>query len=175
MSIASRPKNFQYMALIAMIVGIILVIYPERALSAVIITIGALLILSSAASIVDYYKLKGNSLHPTTSMLFNGVVSAVVGVILVMSPLFFISFILTILSILLLLGSLGQLFSLVYVKNKGTKVPVYVFIVPSLLLILSIVMLAAPIDSAKTITSMLGFGIIIYSAMEIISFYTLRD
>lgn len=174
MNLASRPKNFQYMALLAIIVGIILVVYPETTLSIVIITIGAILILSSVASVMDYYKLKRNSLHPTPSMLFNGVVSAVVGAILVMSPLFFIGFILTILSVLLLLGSLGQLFTLGYVKNKGTKVPAYVFIVPSLLLILSIIMLAAPIDSAKTITTMLGFGIIIYSSMEIISFYALK-
>lgn len=174
MNIASRPKNFQYMALIAIIVGIILAIYPERALSSVIIIIGAMLILSSVASIMDYYRLKRRAMEPSDSMIFNGVVSVVVGVILVMSPLFFIGFILTILAILLLVGSIGQLITLGYSKRKGTTIPVYLFIIPLILLILSVIMLAAPIESATTVTSMLGYGIIIYAAMELISLYVLR-
>lgn len=162
------------MAIAAIVVGIVLVIYPATALTIVIITIGALLMLSAIASIVDYYKLKNHHLHPSPSMIFNGVVSAIVGVILIISPLFFVSFLLTLLSILLLLGSIGQLITLAYGRSKGAVIPIYLFIVPILLLILSVVMLTAPQDSAITITSMFGYGIIIYSAMELISLYGIK-
>lgn len=162
------------MALVAIIVGIILAIYPEKALSSVIIIIGAMLILSSVASVLDYYRLKRRAMEPSDSMIFNGIVSVLVGVILVMSPLFFIGFILTILAVLLLVGSIGQLITLGYSRRKGITVPTYLFIIPLLLLVLSIIMLAAPIDSATTVTSMLGYGIIIYAAMELINFYVLK-
>lgn len=174
MNLSARPKNYQFMAILAIIVGIILVIYPTTALTLVIVAIGALLLLSAIASIVDYYKLKKHNLHPSSSMIINGVMSTIVGVILIVSPLFFVNFLLTLLSILLLLGSIGQFITLAYGRSKGAVIPIYMFIVPVLLLILSIVMLTAPQESAVTITSMFGFGIIIYSAMELISLYVIK-
>lgn len=164
------------MAIIAIIIGVVLIIYPATTLSMVIISIGALLLISSASSIVDYFKLKGRSLKPSQTMLFNGGVSAIVGIVLIMSPLFFIGFLLSILSVLLLLGSLSQIISLVYAKNKGVIMPAYVFIVPLLLFILSIVMLTmSPEKMAVELTIMFGYGIVIYSVMELISYYRLRN
>ena len=102
--------------------------------------------------------------------MFNSVVSIIVGSILVTSPLFFIGFLLTILSVLLFIVSLGQLVMLWDMRTKGVNVIGYIFIVPSLLLITSTIMIFAPINSASTITMMFGLGIIFYSAMELYSY-----
>ena len=171
MNITSRPKHFQMMAIVAIILGIILVAYPTTSLFYIVITIGALLILSSTASIIEYYKLKKErKLSPSSTLMFNSVVSIIVGSILVTSPLFFIGFLLTILSVLLFIVSLGQLVMLWDMRTKGVNVIGYIFIVPSLLLITSTIMIFAPINSASTITMMFGLGIIFYSAMELYSY-----
>ena len=171
MNITSRPKHYQIMAIIAIILGVILVAYPSSSLSYIVISIGALLIISSAASIFEYYKLKReNRLSPSSSLFFNGVVSIIVGCLLISSPLFFIGFLLTILSIILFVASFGQLVMLWKMRTNGIKVIGYIFIVPSLILITSTVMIFAPINSASSITMMFGAGLIIYSTMELYSY-----
>lgn len=158
-----------FRAIIAILTGLILVIYPQMALSLIIYALGAMLIISSAASVIDYGKRKTASYTPPLSIMIGSVVSLLVGVILVLSPLFFVSFLLTLLSLLLLLGAIWQIGILLQFKRSGVIVSLYRFIIPVILFLLGVSMIAAPIDSAKTITTMFGYGTIIFGIYEIIS------
>ncbi len=167
----TQIKGTPIIAVIAIIIGIILLIYPETTLSLILYTIGALLIISGIASIMDFYRLKKNSLHPSNTMILNGVISCLVGIVLVSSPLFLVGFMLTILSIILILMSLGQIINLFSAKRAGAPITKIMFTMPLILFGLGLVMLSAPIHSSITITSMFGAGVIIFSSMELVSYY----
>lgn len=162
-------KKGIYRAVIAIVVGLILVIYPTATLSLIIYSLGAMLIISSALSIMEYYKHKSATYTPPASILVGAVTSLLIGVVLVLSPLFLINFLLTLLSLLLLIGSVWQIGSLLRLKSVGALVSLYQFIIPSILLLLAISMLASPTDSVATITRMFGYGVIMFGGSEIIS------
>lgn len=175
MNIYSKPKYFQVMAIVAIIVGIILVAYPVTALSYIVITVGALLIISAASSLVEYYRLKNErSIAPSTSIVLNSVVTILIGGLLIISPLFVIDVLVKILSIILLIASGTQLVTFLTLKSKKVIVPMYMFIAPSILLIASLIMIFASIQSVATIIMMFGVGIIIYAAVELFSYYTIN-
>lgn len=175
MNVYSKPKYFQIMAIVAIIVGIILVAYPVTALSYIVITIGALLILSAASSLVEYYRLKNeHHISTSSSIMLNSVVSILIGGLLIISPLFVIDILVKILSIILLIASCAQVVTFMSLKSKKVVVPMYMFIAPLILLIASLIMIFASIQSVATIIMMFGVGIIIYAAVELFSYYTIN-
>lgn len=175
MNIYSKPKYFQLMAIIAILVGFILIVYPIDALTYMIITIGALLIISAAASLVEYYRLKNEHTSlPSKSIVINGVITILIGSILILSPLFVIDILVKVLSIILLFASGTQLVTFISLKSKKVIVPMYMFISPLILLVVSLIMIFASIESMATLIMMFGVGIIVYAAVELFSYYTIN-
>ncbi len=160
-------KSIPVMSVVAIIIGLVLILRPDTTLSLILFTVGTLLIISSIASIVDYYRLQRNSFHPSSVMMLNGIISGLVGLVLVVSPLFLMGFLLTLISIVIILGSMGQLINLLSFRRAGMNVSGVLFVMPFALLVIGIYMLSSPIDSVITITTLLGIGIIIFSALEL--------
>lgn len=172
MNILSSTKQNQIISFISILIGVILVIYPIVSLNYIVVLLGGILILTSLISIVEYYKVRKSG-DLTNSIMFNSVIVIIIGCFLVISPLFFIRFILIVLAILLLLGSLSQIISLL--RSRGNyNIPAYLFIVPVLLFVCSLIMLFAPINSVATVIRIFGYGIIIYSVLNLYSYYTIK-
>ncbi len=167
-------KSIPIMSVVAIVVGIVLIIYPTATLNVILFTVGAMLIISALSTYLRYANLKKSSLHPSKSMLLSVVVSGAIGLILVVSPLFLIGFIMILISVVLILGSVGQLITLLTIKRSGVAVQPLLYIIPAALLCLGFVMLAEPVSSAAQITSMFGAGIVLFSAMELINYMLKR-
>ncbi len=169
-----QTKGVPFIAIVAMIIGIVLIISPTTALSLIMFIIGALMIISSIASITEYYRLKNKGFHPSAIMVASGVTSGLLGLLLVISPLLFVGFLLTMLAILMVLGSISQLISLFSVRNKGVAIPWGLLVTPLSIFFIGAYMLIRPIDSAATITSLFGVGLFIFATVELISYYIKR-
>lgn len=163
MELSSRPQNYKYVTILGLALGVVLAIFPAESLKSVIMIIAALIIISSLSSMWQYHK--AGVANPNMA---GNVITLIIGLVLGLSPLFFIGVLMTILSVSMLLASLSQLFVLNKLNKGGHSISPYTYISPSILLLLSITMLVAPISSVVTLTTMLGCGIAIYFLLELI-------
>lgn len=166
-----KPKNYVPQALLAIAIGLILIIWPDTALRWVVVVSGILLIISGIYSIVSYYTSKQRENAPSRMLLANGVIVLLFGIVLCISPLFFINFLMVLLGLLLVIGSAAQLWTLGIARRAAGAIPGILFIVPLLLLIAGLVIVFNPFSSARVATIMFGISALVFGAIQLYNAY----
>ena len=154
-----------FRALCAIIVGVLLIQYREQTVTWITIAIGVLFFLSGIISLATYYGAKrhfdglnnitvtdaeGNVLtgeRPTFPIV--GVGSVILGIILALMPSTFITWLMYILSAILILGAVNMFVALA-AAMKFARIGIVWWIVPSILLIVSIYLVFQPMEAAGT-------------------------
>ena len=153
-------------AIVAALLGVILIFCPENAIFYIVMTIGILFIIPALISLIRYFTYKREN-RPAMPFLIAGVGCLLFGVVLVSMPNFFVSVLMILLGIILLLGSIEQFYTLIRAA-KITKVPAYFYIVPSLILLAGVLVLFNPFATAKTLLILIGATCLIYGIMEFV-------
>ena len=156
-------RNFNYYALssiCALIIGILLVVWPGEAVRYLVITIGVLFmgVFGYLATAKRRQEAGIKSVFPVAA-----VGSALLGFWLMIMPDFFITTLMYVLGVLLVLAGLSQLFNFISVRSI-TKVPFLMYVVPVLVLLAGIVVLQA----ATLPFTILGVSAIVYSLTDLI-------
>ena len=147
-------RNFNYYALssiCALIIGVLLVVWPGEAVRYLVITIGVLFLLPGLIGIFGYMAMAKRREEAGIKSVFP---VAAVGRMYV-------------LGVLLVLAGLSQLFNFISVRNI-TKVPFLIYVVPVLVLLAGIVVLANPFQAATLPFTILGVSAIVYSLTDLI-------
>lgn len=170
-----RMKRLNYSVLrsiLALIVGVVLVVWPDVAVNYLVITVGALFFAIGLISIINYfvtnkegYKVSGFPFEGGGSMLF--------GLLLVAMPAFFVSILMYVLGFILIMGGCQQLYSLVMAR-KLTAVPLAFYIFPTLVLVAGVVVVINPFDVASAAFMLLGLTSVVYGLMELFTEFRFR-
>ena len=171
-------------AIIVLVTGFLLVRYREETMTWMTITVGILFLLSGLVSCIAYYFEKEKVAKKTAkaeqqegeqeeenlklpSFPIAGVGSIALGIILAVMPNTFITWVVYILAALLILGAVDQFMNLAR-SRQYARVPVYMWLFPTVILAIAILLISKPIETAQLPLLVLGWAFMYYGVLEFI-------
>ena len=148
-------------SLCALIMGILLVVWPEAAVIYLVITVGVLFLLPGLYGILAYFSSRGN-VFPVVALG-----SALLGIWLIVMPGFFVSILMYVLGALLVFGGVSQLMGFISARKLAGSVPGIFYVIPVLLLLAGILILVNPFEAAKVPFIVLGVSSIVYGLTDL--------
>ena len=121
----------------ALIIGLVLVLWPDAAVQYLVITLGVLFLIPGFISIISYFAAKPEQ-GVSRRFPIEGTGSLLFGLWLVVMPGFFADVLMFLLGFILILGGVQQIASL-SMARRWTVVPGAFYVVPSLILLAGIV------------------------------------
>lgn len=172
-----------FRALCAIIIGVLLVGNPDNTVKWLTVVIGAMFLLSGVISIaawissrsrtgdVDVYDAQGQLLTQRRPVFpFVGLGSVLLGLILVLMPGLFVKSLMYILGAIILLGAVSQFVTLVSL-NRTLRVPFFMWVCPSLILLAGLVVLLKPMETAALPLVITGWCLMLYGVVECVNAY----
>ena len=170
-------------AIIVLVTGFLLIRYREVTMTWMTITVGILFLLSGLVSCIAYYFEKEKVAKNTAkaeqqegqkeenlkspSFPIAGVGSIALGIILAVMPNTFITWVVYILAALLILGAVNQFMNLAR-SRQYARVPVYMWLFPTVILAIAILLISKPIETAQLPLLVLGWAFMYYGVLEFI-------
>ena len=154
--------------LFALILGLLLVIFPNEAGNFFVIAIGTIFLIPSLLSIASALSSKQGGFH----FPFFSVGSLLFGLWLIITPEFFVTLLTYVLGFVLLMGGVQQLSSL-QVARQWVKVSPYYYIVPVLILLAGLLALFNPGGVQRTAFLVIGCASLFYALQELVSWFSL--
>ena len=177
-----------FRAICAIAIGIMLVKYPDNTVTWITVAIGVLFLLSGIISVVVYYHslrqvakqeassngtyitdAEGNRMtidKPTFPIV--GVGSAILGLLLALTPNVFVTALMYIIGGILVLGAVNQFMNLLSARHFG-KVGFGYWIFPSLILLTGLYVIIKPMDPPRMAMYILGWCTLLYGVTELIN------
>ena len=149
----------------AIIVGVLLVAWPETAIVYLVIAVGALFFLPGIYAVLTYL-LKGRQMGMPFPLVSVG--SGLFGLWLMINPAFFVGILMYVLGAILVFAGISQLVNL-FSARKWTEVPVGYYVVPVLVLLAGLLVLANPFAAASVPFMILGISSIVYGVSELVN------
>lgn len=151
-----------------MVLGILLLFQSEITILSISYVLGAILIAIGVLAIIRFIKNTNNSTKSELDIVY-GVVTVILGLLIIQNPQAIASIIPIILGITIIINSATKLqysFELKANKNNQWKATMLVSIIST---ICGVVLLFNPFKGAVLLTQVVGIFIIIYSVLDIIS------
>ena len=146
-----KPFNYAVIGSIcALIVGILLMVWPDMAVNYLVVTVGVLFLLPGLLGIFSYFARAKARKEAGIRGVFPVVAlgSALFGAWLVIMPGFFIGILMYVLGALLVLGGVNQLVGFLSVRSY-VHVPAGMYVLPLLILAAGVVVLFNPFEAAE--------------------------
>ena len=159
-------------AIIALVGGLILVIWPETVKNSIMIILGSLILAVGIVSIVLSYTGKWRK-EKVPLLLLNSIVDIAFGLVLIIFPKFFTGLIMFVFGLILLIFGLGEIINL-FRTARAVRVPWPLYIGPAVTLILGVAMFFFPDKSGNALFVIFGATLLLYSISEFASTYTIR-
>ena len=170
-----------FRAICAIAIGIMLIKYPDNTVTWITIAIGVLFLLSGIISMVAYYHaLKNVSEYTITDAAGNvvagekptfpivGVGSAILGLMLALTPTVFVKALMYIIGAILVLGAVNQFMNLLNARKYG-KIGFGFWIFPSVILLVGLFVIIKPLAPAAMAMFVLGWCSLLYGVTELIN------
>ena len=177
-------KIFQssiFRAVCAIVVGVLLLKYPQDGVTWLTMAIGALFLLSGVIALIAYWHAKRHAGEYTITDQEGRVVSGgqptfpivgagsvILGLVLVITPNAFINGLMYMLAAILILGGITQLMSLVAARRLGS-VPFGYWVCPSLILLTGLFVMVKPMETAQLPLMILGWCSLLYGVIELVN------
>ena len=151
----------------ALVIGVLLVAWPEAAILYLVITIGVLFLVPGLFSVFGYL-IRGK--QDGSSFPIAGLGSLLFGIM----PAFFVGILMYVLGAVLVLAGISQIVNLSAARS-WTVVPGGFFVIPVLVLIAGIVVLFNPFTAAAVPFIILGVSSIVYGLSDLINIIRFRQ
>lgn len=155
----------------SLVIGVLLVVWPETAMIYLVITIGVLFLIPGLISLLGYFAHRTGEAKQMFPIAALG--SALFGLWLMIMPGFFVSILMYILGAFLVLAGIQLITSLLSAR-RNSVVPAGFFVIPVLVLLAGILVLLNPFATASIPFIILGVSCIFYSLSDLISYYKFR-
>ena len=166
-SIWKRTKtNIILMAIITFILGLILVIYPGAAALTICLILGWSLVAFGVVTIIMHFAAKNKTIN--RGSLAAGILELILGLWMVIFPVFWVRFLFIILGLLLLFHGFGDIGDAIEMKRCGGKGWVMAMIFAIVTLVLGVLVLIAPFAGAVTTVMICGFSLIFDAVTDVV-------
>jgi uncharacterized membrane protein HdeD (DUF308 family) len=170
-----------FRALCAIVIGGLLIKYPDNTMTGITIAIGALFLVSGIISIVTYfwskrhvseykiYDAEGNLVAGEQQTFpIVGIGSAILGLILALTPTAFVSALMYVIGAILILGAINQYMNLINGRRYG-RVSFWYWITPTLIMLTGIYVLVKPMTPLSMAMLILGWCTLVYGVVELVN------
>jgi uncharacterized membrane protein HdeD (DUF308 family) len=168
--ITTITRNSIIRSVLAIVAGLLMILWPYRMGEYMVMAIGALFIFAGIYTLVLY--VRSNNTRKTVHIV-SAVASLLLGVWLILVPDFFIKILMYVWGILLVLAGIQQIVALVAAR-RYMSVPVGYYILPSLIIAAGIVITAHPGLIISYTFIILGTLSLLYGLNELIGWYKFR-
>lgn len=173
-------------AVVAIIVGVLLVKYREDTMRWMTIAAGILFFLSGLISVIVYYYEKreiarspytfdqtGNEIRRHSPIFpFIGVGSMLLGIILMVMPTDLLIGVTYVLGAMLILGAASQLFNL-FMSRRFWSIPIIYWLFPTILLGIGILVVAKPMETATLPLKIIGWALMVFGVIECVNAFSI--
>ena len=156
----------------AMVLGFVLILWPEAAILYLVITIGVLFILPGLFAILNYFTRRSASAGRTMFPI-EAAGSVLFGAWLVITPAFFVNILMYVLGALLVIAGVQQLVSLIAAREWNV-VPFGFYLMPILILATGVMILAYPFEAMANTFVIFGVASLFYGICELINWYKFK-
>ena len=170
----SKSNNSLFSGIVAIVIGIILVIWPHNILQWALRLIGIVSIVIGVVQFLGFLVRTRGVENRWKYLPLSAPIAAVWGILLLLSPDLWTSLFMIMFGILLIFLGLTQLISMVKVRKGGIAVNWLYFVFPILLIIAGFVTFAQPIYTATWFMIFIGGWILAYGIVEVFSYFSLR-
>ena len=154
--------------LMLLVVGIILVKNPVITLNIVTYTVETILVVWGVITIVNYVRVE--SKHDVFSLGFvQGVVCILLALFLIINPGIIASILPVCIGIWMVFGSLSRIQVAIKLNAWGQRTSAWYIFLAVIMFAIGLAIICNPFKTATIIVQALGFGIITYSVIDIIS------
>lgn len=177
-------KIFQssiFRALCAIVIGVLIIKFPDDGVTWLTIAIGSLFLLSGIIAMIAYWQAKSHAgeytitdqegriisgTQPTFPIVGAG--SIILGLVLTLTPHAFINGLMYMLAAVLILGGITQLMTLIAARRLGS-IGLGYWVCPSLILLTGLFVMLKPMESAQLPLLILGWCSVLYGVIELIN------
>lgn len=149
----------------ALIVGLVIVLWPNAAINYLIITLGVLFLIPGLISLISYGINKKKRQMPFP---IEGIGSTFFGLFLVIIPQFFANILTIVLGLAIMLGGIQQVYALLRAR-RWKNVPVFLYIIPTLIFFAGLYVVVNPSDARATALMIIGITAIVYAVFELVN------
>ena len=154
-------------AICALVIGLVLVMFPDQAGDYFVITIGVIFRVPSLVTIIAYF---AQSTEMRSRFPVEGVGSLLFGLWLIIMPGFFADLLTFVLGFILVMGGVQQIASL-SAARRWMPVPGGFYVVPVLILLAGLVALFNPTGVRSTAFIIIGISSLVYAASELLNWF----
>lgn len=154
-------------AICALIIGLVLVMFPDQAGDYLVITVGVVFLVPSLISLIGYF---AQGTEASRRFPIEGVGSLLFGLWLVIMPGFFADLLTFVLGFILVMGGVQQIASL-SASRRWMPVPYGFYVLPVLILIAGLVALFNPTGVRSTAFVIIGASSLVYAASELLNWF----
>lgn len=151
----------------ALVIGLILVMFPDQASDYLVITIGIVFLVPSLISIIGYF---AQSAGMRRRFPIEGVGSLLFGLWLIIMPGFFADLLTFVLGFILVMGGVQQIASL-SAARRWTTVSAGFYVVPVLILLAGLLALFNPTGVRSTAFIIIGISSLVYAASDLLNWF----
>lgn len=148
-------------ALIALLAGLVLVIWPEFIKTHIVIILGILILAIGVFTLV-VYQLRRDKAERSFVLVFNSAVTMLFGLVLLIFPNFFAKLLVFVFGLCLLVAGVGDLVFLLGIR-KRVSIPKWCFLGPTITSVLGVVMFFFPNAGGNLLFILFGITLLIYS------------
>ena len=170
-----------FRAVCAIVIGTLLIMYPDNTVTGITIAIGILFLISGVISVLTYlharrhvsdYKIydADGRLVAGQKPIFPivGIGSIILGFILALTPTTFVSALMYIIGIMLVLGALNQYIALIAGRRYG-RISLWYWVMPTIILLAGLYVMIKPIAPLQMAMLILGWAMLVYGCVELIN------
>lgn len=167
MKLLERIRRMELlMAMISLILGVIMVIFPQKTMSVICYVIAGAILLYGVIDIISYFTSKSYEGNFSLTLL-RGVVASVIGIIIFIRPSYLSTFIPIVLGILLIIDGITSIQKSVFLKNNNVYFWHISMTESILTLALGIFVLINPLSAQTAIIICLGISFIWYGITSV--------
>lgn len=169
-----QTGNSLFMGVISVVIGLILVIWPDHILGWLVTFVGVVSLVIGVTQFVGFlFQTKGVKNRWTRLPLLS-VVMVIWGILLLVHPSVWVNLFMILMSIPMLFLAINQMVALVRARKSGLDVLWGYFVFPVLLFLSGLVVLWNPFSTAEWLVIFAGAWIMAHGVMEIFDYFSLR-
>lgn len=170
-----------FRAICAIVIGALLVKFPDNTVTGITVAIGVLFLLSGILSCLTYIQAKRHVSEykiydaegklvagdkPTFPIV--GIGSIILGLILALMPASFVTALMYVIGIVLVLGAINQFMALLSGRRYGS-VSLWYWIMPTLILLTGLFVMLKPLAPLAMAMMVLGWATLVYGVVELVN------
>lgn len=167
-------KSSMFTSILLFFLGLLLIFQSEATIATISYIIGAILIAAGSFALIRYVSINTKGLNATDLDILYGIVSVVLGILIITNPHAIANIIPIILGIAIIISSASKIQCAFNLKNNNNEIWKATMVIAVISTICGVVLLFNPFAGAVWIMRIVGVFITIYAILDFTSTYIIK-